>query len=279
MTVATIYASSSGYWMSISSTYSSMQTGTGTSFNSVSGASTTFAGQQLISSNYYGYVTKYQFDTSSLPDTATVSSATLSVYVATLTVSQTLSCRYQDQLSWERGTVVASLPTAAALAITTTGVKNLALSNLLNISLTGNTSFTITSTNFEIESAGSLSAVNYSSYNDATNKPSLAVTYTAAYTANAFFTPVSNFALQTPSAKILTGQNHPKIAAKDRSIPNAWTRCTGTMSGQQTSNITFNDYNFPFGTSYVKPVFMLNAGDYGSGTTYASNIVFRRKPY
>lgn len=271
-----IYSNTSGYWSSTSATYGTMQSGSGTS-NTTSGT-IVYSGQVV---GFTGYVTDYSFDTSSLPDSATNLSATLNYYVASLASVMVASFRYYQQTAWARGSTLSAQPAAGSMAISSVGLKSLSLNSPATyIPKNGTTYLTVTSNYFEMENSGSLVYVTLASNNDVTNKPYITFTYDVpTRSSSASFTPITTFNMQSSAGIVGTSPNYPRVAAKNISVPNAWTRCTGTMSGQQTSNITFSDYNFPFGTSYVKPVFMLNSGDYGSGTTYASNIVFKRKPY
>ena len=155
----------------------------------------TFAGIQYTydSGNYYYYNVLYRFDTSGLSDAATVTSATLSLYVSSFYFydgAANFKMQGEYYSSWPIGTEdyvpPGSLGSTAFLSSTadnwTTGAyNNFTLSNLGSISLTGYTGFRIGLV--KPPSNGAPSGSNYAAIyfvdNIGTNKdPYLTVTYT-----------------------------------------------------------------------------------------------------
>ena len=145
------------------------------------------------SGNYYYYTVLYRFDTSGLPDNATVTSATLSFYLDNFTFpdgAANFKMQGEYYSSWPIGTedyvAPGSLGSTAFLSSTadnwTSGAyNNFTLSNLGSISLTGYTGFRIGLV--KPPSNGAPSGSNYAAIyfvdNIGTNKdPYLTVTYT-----------------------------------------------------------------------------------------------------
>jgi hypothetical protein len=73
----------------------------------------------------------------------------------------------------------------------------------------------------------------------------------------------------TPVRNRSVGGNYKYIAISNQSVPNAWTRYEGYIGGFDTAG-SQNVNQFPYGTAYIRPLFLCN---YTSGDQTPTNVI------
>jgi hypothetical protein len=216
------------------------------------------------------YQALFSFDTSSLPDNAQISAASLEMYPTTIATSPTVNCEYYtNTLDFTANNYTTSVIGTTAFqssSWTLNTTSSVSLSNLANINKTGNTAFRM-GVNFVTEPASESDLrIHFSSrYDGANRQPILSITYTTPPSApgNPTFTNVANKAMTI-----------------------SWTAATGATSytlQRGGSNIStnatspYNDSGLSVATSYTYRVIAVNAdgstncaADQSQTTTYWS---------